>query len=50
VKGRERDFSRGAKRIVAPGVYDFFTADIHFSSASKKTAGRWDEGIMRCEA
>jgi hypothetical protein len=50
VEGRKRDFSRGSKRIAAPGVYDFFTADIHLSSASKKTAGRWDEGIMKCEA
>jgi hypothetical protein len=43
VEGRKRDFSQGSKRLVAPGVYDFFTADIHLSSASKKTTGRWDE-------
>jgi hypothetical protein len=50
VEGRERDFPWGSKRIVAAGVYDFFTADISLSSASKKTTGRWDEGIMKCEA
>jgi hypothetical protein len=39
VEGRKRDFSRGSKRIAAPRVYDFFTADIYFSSANEKKPG-----------
>jgi hypothetical protein len=39
VEGRKRDFSQGSKRLVAPGVYDFFTADISLSSENKKQPG-----------